>query len=262
MIGFKYMNYPESKIDIILLSCNRVKNTMQTIDRLYYALKYPGLINLIVVDNESIDGTYEYLQKELKNGRVHILETCPDVDPITKAYNIGFKHVASDYFIMMQDDIDIPKLEPRDIIEQLIELIEKHPEQGGIGCRIERIPNMNWDLGNEDLAPARKALSCYFRIQRKSDYEKMGMLDEHKSWDDINFLEKIRKIGLEGSWAKNLWCSHARGYCLDRAYTVKPRKWGWAGGIHSRMNQAIFKKPYPAVDSDTCVPLPGEKIYR
>jgi len=256
------MNYPQSKIDIILLSCNRVENTKKTIDRIYYALKYPEMINLIVVDNESVDGTYEYLQEEVKNGRVHILETCPDVDPITKAYNIGFKHVTSDYFLMSQDDIDIPRLEQKDVIEQLIDLMEKYPDHGGIGLRIERIPNMNWSLGNEDLAPARKALSCYFRIQRKEDYEKMGMLNERKAWDDINFLERMRACGKECSWTKNIWCSHARGYCLDRAYLVKPRKWGWAGGIHSRMNQAIFRKPYPRVDVDTCIPLPGEKIYR
>jgi len=66
------------------------------------------------------------------------------------------------------------------------------------------------------------------------------------------------------SWANNLWADHSRGYCFDRGYTVKPRKWGWqddAVGSHRR-NQAIEQKPYPKIDPKTNIPLPGEKIYR
>lgn len=253
--------YPQDKIDIILLSCNRIDNTKKTIDRLFNSVKYPDKIKLICVDNESIDGTYEYLQEELKNGRVSVLEKCPESDPITKAYNIGFKHVLSENFIMMQDDIDTAKLEPKDVIEQLVDLFNKYyPKYGSISCRIERIPNINWSEGNDDIVNCRKASSAYFRIQKKEDYEKMGMLNEKKQWDDINFCFKMRSIGKECAWAKNLWCSHSRGYCVDRGYLVKPRKWGT--GIHSRLEQEIKRKPYPAIDQDSCVPLPNQKIFR
>ena len=247
------MNYPESKIDIILLSCNRIDNTRETIDRLYNSIRFPDKIRLIVVDNESIDGTYEYLLEEKDRGRVHVLESCPSDKPITMAYNIGFKHVESDLFIMQQDDIDIPDLEPKDVIEQLIELIEKTPDAGSVGCRIQRIPNMDWSGGTDDLAPARKSASAYFRIQYKNDYIKMGMLNERKDWDDVNFCYLIRSIGKECYWTKKIWASHDRGYCLDRGYIVKPRRWGT--GIHSRTRQAHIEKPYPLIDPKTCVPL-------
>jgi FkbM family methyltransferase len=247
------MNYPISTIDIILLSCNRIDNTKKTIDRLYHSIKYPDKIRLIVVDNESIDGTFEYLKEEKNNGRVCALETCPSDKPITMAYNIGFKHVQSELMIMMQDDIDIPELEPKDIIEQLIDLMNKYQEAGSIGCRIQRIPNLDWNKGNEDLLPARKAASAYFRISRRDDYIKMGMLNDRKDWDDINFCSRTRSLDKECYWTKNLWCSHERGYCEDRGYKIKPRRWGI--GIHSRTRQAHIDKPYPIIDPKTCVPL-------
>lgn len=255
------MNYPNVPIDIVLLSCNRIDNTKETIKQLYDRVRCPEMIRLIVVDNESIDGTREYLEEEKKNGRIHFLETCPADKPITIAYNIGFRKVQSELFIMMQDDITIAKLEPKDVIEQLIDLMIKYPGQAGIGCRIQRIPNLLTHEGNEDLIPSRKSLSAYFRIQYRSDYEKMGMLDETKSWDDRDFHGRVHEVlKKDCSWARNLWADHTRGYCIDRGYKVKPRKWGM--GIHHRLKQEIERKPYPKIDSLTNVPLPGEKMYR
>jgi len=251
--------YPHKKIDIIMLSANRKDNTEKTIDYIYDRVEYPDKIRLIVVDDESVDGTIEMLERKCKEGKVDVLINRTE-NTISAAYNIGFRHVTSEYFVMAQDDLRIPKITP-DVIIQLQDLMEKYPEQAGIGTRIERIPNMNWSLGNEDLAPARKALSAYFRIQLSSDFKKMGMLNPKKVWDDVSFLHKVRtNLKMDGSWAKNLWCSHKMGYAPDRNYKVVPRKWGF--GHLTRMNQAIEKKPYPKVHKLTNIPLPGEKVYK
>jgi GT2 family glycosyltransferase len=248
-------------IDIILITCNRVERTTITINEFYKRLKTP--FRLIVVDNESVDGTYKYLQEERLKGRVHVLNTCPSELPITMSYNIGFKHVESEFFICSQDDITVPQLDPC-VISQLITLMEKYPEQGAIGLRIQRVPNMDWSRGNEELAPARKALSAYFRIQRRSDFKKLGENPfGTRQWDDLAFVQQVRgKLGKECSWTKNLWADHSRGYCVDRGYIAKPRKWGFAGGIHSRMNQAIIRKPYPKINKITNTHLAGEKMYK
>lgn len=253
------LTYPNTTIDIVALTCNRCEVAEKGIDDLFERIKYPDKVRLIVVDDESVDDTPKMLERKKQEGKVHLIISAPSTN-ISQAYNRAFEHVQSPYFIMMQEDIRIPKYDDKDIIERLIELMEKYPEYGGIGCRIERIPNMDWALGNEDVAPARKSLSAYFRIQLKSDYDRMGWLDERRGWDDVNFLARIRSIGLEGGWAKNLWASHARGYAPNRNYNVKPRSWGF--NHLSRMNQAIEAKPYPKVDEWTNVPLPGEKVYR
>ena len=245
------------RIDIIMLTCNRVDNSRVTVNQLYKRLKTP--FRLIVVDDESIDGTVEWLKEMQDKGLLEFYS--PKSSNICQAYNEGFKHVKSDYFITMQDDITVPDLEPC-VIQQLMALMEKYPDSASIGCWIQRIPNLNWSQGNEDLLPARKAASAYFRIQKKSDVEKLGENPfGNQAWDDIAWVKQVRgKLGKEAYWAKNLWADHARGYCPNRGYHVKPRKWGLGG--HDKLLQEIERKPYPKIDPKTNTPLPGEKIYR
>lgn len=233
-------------IDIILITCNRLHFLKQTIRSLYDRLETP--FSLIVIDDQSIDGTVEYLEALKKAGRLKVFISDKHRN-ICESYNEGFKYVESEYFITMQDDIIIPKLKP-DVIQQLLKLIKDNPDYGGIGCRIQRIPNVNWNVEGE-IVPARKALSAYFRIQKKSVIEKVGF--GNRDWDDIAFVQLVRdKLGMKVGWAKNLWCDHL-GYCKDRGYLVKPRRWGT--GMHSRTNQDYILKPYPVVDPITNEPI-------
>ena len=154
------------------------------------------------------------------------------------------------------DDIIIPDLEP-DVIQQLIGLMKKYPDHGGIGCRIQRISNVNWQQG--DLTPASKALSAYFRICRTSDIKESGGFGP-REWDDIGFVNQIReKLGKKCSWANNLWCNHI-GYMLDNVGYPEEhtRGWGWSEAKRNEWK----RKPYPKVDDKTNIPLPGEKIYK
>ena len=149
-------------IDIILISCNRVECTRFTINELHKRIKIP--FRLIVVDDESVDGTVDMLRAAQETGLVDVLSEGTEHRNICQSYNEGFKHVESPYFFCMQDDITVPDLDVC-VMQQMIDLMEIHPEQLGIGLRIQRIPNMNWQPG--DITPARKSLSAYFRIQRK-----------------------------------------------------------------------------------------------
>jgi len=251
--------YPNKTIDVVVLTCNRCNISEKFIDDLYERVKYPDKIRLIVVDDESTDNTLNMLKEKKEQKKVDVIISAQSKN-LCQAFNRGFNEVSSPYFLMAQDDIRIPKIEP-DVIEQLIDLMEKYPNYGGIGCRIERVPNMNWDLGDDNIAPARKALPAYFRIQLKSDYELMGKLDENRVWDAPEFLRRIRAINLEGGWAKNIWSSHARGYAPNRNYNILPRNWGT--NHLTRTNQAIKEKPYPQIDEWTNIPLNnGQKIYK
>jgi len=233
------------EIDIILITYNRLQLSKQTIEELYKRTKTP--FRLIIVDNVSEDGTRDYLKElAIKNENVELVLLDKPVN-ICMAYNEGFKRVKSELFITMQDDVIIPELEP-DVIQQLINLINKYPEQGGIGCRVQKIPNVIWTDG--DLSPARKALSAYFRIQRKKDVIKMGGFG-NRWWDDLAFAAKIRSIGKEVSWANNLWCNHTGYMVPNKGYGKRKRRWGWS---EARMN-VYLKKPYPKIDPKTNIPI-------
>lgn len=248
----------DKPIDIVLITCNRLEITKVTVEELHKRLRTP--FRLIVVDDMSIDGTAEYLAEQKELGNVHVYEKLENSN-ICQAYNKGYEFVESEYFITMQDDITPPQLNIC-VLQQMIDLLIKYPENASVGCRIQRIPNLNWEEGNEDLLPARKAASAYFRMQKKSDVDTLGEYPfGNQNWDDVAWVKIVReKLNKECSWTKNLWADHSRGYCLDRGYLVKPRKWGT--GIHSRQRQAHLEKPYPKIDTDTNIPLPGERIFR
>lgn len=251
----------QSKTSIILLTCNRKEFSKMTIDGYYERLINPQFIHLIVIDNNSKDGTVEMLKEYEKNGKIHKLILLGDTETvnISGAYNIGFKYIESEFFITGQDDIVISKLNP-DLVERLILLLEKYPQAAMMATRIQRIPNLLTGEGDENIIPARKALSSYFRVQRKSDFEKMGNKPfGTKDWDDIGTLNMVReKIGKEGFWARNLWCNHL-GYMTDnRGYPDGyKRMWGWNNRASDNK-----RKPYPQISEDTCEPLPNQKIYR
>jgi len=245
-------------IDIIMPTCNRLAITRVTIDELHKRIKTP--FRLIIVDDASTDGTQEYLHQMKKEGKVDVLRIIENSN-ICQAYNEGLKFVESEYFVTSQDDITVPDLKPC-IIQQLIDLMERYPDHGGIGLRIQRIPNLMISKGNKDLIPSRKTLSAYFRISRKSDMEKLGENPfGNRQWDDMAFVSQVRgKLGMKCSWTRNLWADHSRGFCRDRGYLVKPRKWGT--GIHARKHQDWINKPYPKINPKTCEPLPNQKIYK
>jgi len=245
-------------IDVLLTTCNRLERSKETIEELYKRIKTP--FRLIVVDNASIDGTFEYLQQLVKDGKVHVLETIAENENICQALNLGFKSIESEYFICIQDDITVCDLEPC-IIQQLIDLMESNKDHGAVGCRIQRIPNLQTNLEDENFIPARSALSAYFRIQRKDDFEGRDNPFGNRTWDDFAFIQIVRdQLGKRCSWAKDLWVDHSRGYCANRGYNAKPRRWGGTGS--AKMKQAVEHKPYPKVDTLTCKPLPGEKCFR
>ena len=244
-------------IDILLLTCNRGHLSKRTIDGIIERTRTP--YRLIVIDNNSTDDTVDILKKFDSENKIHklILLDKEHTVNIAGAYNIGLEYVESEYFMTMQDDVIVPDVEP-DWIQQLIALMEKNPGHGGIGCRIQRIPNMKWLDG--DLTPARRSLSAYARIQKKSDIDKLQDGFGLRDWDDLAFVSQVRgKLKKECSWANNLWCNHIGHAVENRGYPDGyKRMWGWD------KNRVLdfTHKPYPQIDPKTNKPLPGEKIYR
>lgn len=248
----------KQKISICLLTCNRKELAKIAINSLYERLTNPEFIHLIVVDNNSQDGTVDMLMEYEKNNKINkliLLKEGENVN-ISEAYNICFKYVESEYFICMQDDIKISKLQP-DIIEQLIFLMEKYPDHGAIGARIQRIPNFRINEGNENLVPVTSSISAYFRIQKKSDMEKLGDYPfSQRNWDDRAMKNQMDILDKKSSWCRNIWVNHM-GHIENRGYPDGyERSWGFTNaGIDPR-------KPYPKIDDESCIPLFGEKIYR
>lgn len=238
---------------VILLTCNRLRFTKQAIEALKGRINDPKKIKLIVVDDKSTDGTLEYL-KGLKNlGEIDVLidgNKSPFFN-ISEGWNKGLEYVDSEYFFTTFDDIVVPKINP-DVVDSLVALMDRNLEYGGIACRIQRIPNLKCVEG--DITSSHKGLASYFRIQKKSDIDKVKNFGS-SPWEEFVFTRLMRKIDKKCGWANNIWCNHL-GYCENRGYDSMPDKDGtW------RRKQDLIRKPYPKVDEQTNIPLLGERRY-
>jgi len=230
-----------------MLTWNRLELLQRSIQGFFERTRTPH--RFIVVDNGSNDGTVEFLEELKYNGIIDVLVIDGVKRSIAAAFDKGFEYVESDYFITTNDDIMPPDLEP-DWLRQLIDLIEKYPDHGGIDCRIQEIPFVKWGTDHPDLAYPRRSLGGYLRIQKKGDVKKMGGFGD-RTWDDIEFFKRMTAIGKKCAYAKNIWANHM-GYMLEN------KGYGDFKDYPLYKENAVnrFKrKPYPKVNSETNKPI-------
>jgi len=232
-------------MEILLTTNNRLDFTKQTLEGLELRLETP--YTLIVVDNNSKDGTLEYLRRNVAANDMMLIEL-DEYKTISEAQDIGFQYIEGENFIMMQDDIIIPKLKP-DVIDQLVAKMNNNLELTAIACRIQHIPNVKWGEGY--FAEPSTALSCYFRINRTEDVKEMGGLGTSVR-DDVEFVNRLKASGKKGVWANDLWCNHLGHGVKDRGYKEHKRAWGVRKD--GTMNDGT-DKPYPEIDPITNRPL-------
>jgi len=237
-----------NNVDIILITCNRLHFLKRTIDALHDRIKTP--FNLIVVDNNSKDGTVEYLKEQKGFDRVDELVLKDKSEWCSISNQQGLEVSDSEWVITMQDDIIVPKLDTC-VVQKMIDLMEKYPEYGAMSLRIQRIPNMDWNVEGE-IVPIRKALASYFRIHRRSDLVKAGGFGT-KRWEATGLNYQMSTIDKKCGWIKDIWCDHI-GYCWNRGFPdwyANDDAWPYK----DKRQQDYIKRPYPFIDQETCVPL-------
>lgn len=233
-------------IDIIQTTWNRKELLKKSVEGFIARTKTP--YRLIIVDNNSTDGTKDYLRYG-SLGKESIVITDGEKRSIAGAFSRGFEEVKSEYFITTNDDIMPPDLNP-DWLQQLLTLIKNYPDHGGIDCRIQEIPNINWANDHPDLSYPRKSLGGYLRIQRKEDVEKMGGFGD-RTWDDLEFFKRMTVIGKKCAYAKNIWANHM-------GYSVENKGYGDFKDYplyHEYFSNRFKKKPYPEINPKTNEPI-------
>lgn len=136
----------KEKIDIIVVTYNRLNLLKKTIKAINVRTRYPHRI--IVIDNNSYDGTKEWLTDLLQDGLVDEVIFLSENLGLGKSYQEGLKRVKSDYFVVCTDDVIPPKTIPCWLEREVI-TIKANPEYAGIcmrGARITRFTSLDKDL--------------------------------------------------------------------------------------------------------------------
>ena len=138
----------QKKVDILLVTYERLHLLKITIKAIKLRTKYPHRI--IVVDNNSKDGTKEWLRKQHMNGIIEEVILSDRNLGLGKAFQEGLRLVKSEYFICTVDDVIPPLMDPC-WLEQELKIAKENPEYGGIamkGARVSHIKNLGDDLKN------------------------------------------------------------------------------------------------------------------
>jgi GT2 family glycosyltransferase len=130
------MSRQEPGVAIILLNWNGYKDTFECLESLA-TLDYPNF-SAYVVDNDSIDGSYEKLLEDNKNGafkiKVKFIQSGATLG-FAGGNNVGIQQALEDgyeYFWMLNNDTIVDAAS----LSELIKVIQENEEIGIVGSKI------------------------------------------------------------------------------------------------------------------------------
>lgn len=235
-------------IDILLVTFNRRNFLEHTVKKIYERTFYP--YRLWVIDNNSNDGTGDWLKTAKLHGYLHDYILLNENKGLAGALTEGFKKVESEYIITTQDDIVPPDLKPC-WLEKMLHLAKENPDYGGIAMRIQRTRHRDIDESKE-LIESPTSLPSIFRIQKKTDIEKVNGFGERPHWESTGFIQRTKCLKKKYAMTTHIYADHT-GFMPDNK--------GFAEGFttyHTYAKERVTQgkdQPYPKIDYRTNVPL-------
>jgi GT2 family glycosyltransferase len=216
-------NESDTLLSIVVVTWNGKKYALECLESL--RLVSPKLsAEIIVVDNDSNDGTPEAIRQEFPN--VTLIENEANLG-FAKANNIGVALSRGKYVCLINSDVVIPS----GCLEKMVEFMESHPEigvlgpkmrspDGGIGASVMRLPTV-WNtlccaLGLHSVFPRSglfggfmmngyaydavdkvEVLTGWFWMIPRKALQMVGLLDEDffMYGEDIDWCHRFREAG-------------------------------------------------------------------
>lgn len=202
------------RMDIVMVTYNRIDFTRKAISYIFGRTKTP--YRLIVVDNNSVDGTQEMLLELKKQGVIHHLILLEENYGIHMAKNYGLSLVRSTpYYIDTDNDLLCADLKP-DWIQQLVTLMDKHPEYGAIACRPQVLVGRGGnEFDNVEEVKEFNHVGAHLRIMRTEAVKKSGGWEKNweanRNHEDSFIAAALLSEGYKVGYAKNIRCWHQFG---------------------------------------------------
>lgn len=203
---------PRKPIDIVLTCWNRPIFTRLAIQSIALNTPYPH--RLIVIDNGSHAQMANSLSEMRYNGWIQTLILLDQNYGLEWAKNKAMEFVESSLFISTDNDILAYKYNPS-WLEQLVTLMEQHPEYGSIACR----PQILVGTGNifqgktEDIVEFSH-VPGYLRIMRTDLVKQLGAWGDKRplrGHEEYWISERMNANGFKTGWARNIECWHLFG---------------------------------------------------
>lgn len=188
-------------VNITVTSYNRLNSTKKCIE----SVKQTEDVNytLTVVDNNSSDGSQEYLVSLFETGAIDRLFLCKYNVGVSVASNLGWASIDTPYYVKLDNDVELLR---SDWLSNLVELSEQAPDTGSMGYYIE--PQRNKSESGLFFDVEHSVGSCIL-ISREV-HKLLGFWNEDYGLygiEDSDFSTRIMKAGLKSRYA-----SHSERY--------------------------------------------------
>lgn len=222
------------RLSIVFLNFNRLEETRFTSERLLEMINGRSDIEIIAVDNNSADGTAEYLNDQSSIKSILLKENGG-----IAGYNKGFELARGEYILVLDDDSC-----PQDYqtLDRIVGVLDSDSAIGVVACHIETpdgTPQWDWHLPHE-YKPGKSPffIGCGFAIRRLL-FEKINWYPEaffiYQNEIDVSF--KVRMEGYEIFYDPDCRVVH-RGVPSERP--------GWRCVFYPTRNTIwLIKKYYP-----------------
>lgn len=231
-----------------MVTYNRLNLTEKSLDSIWFRTESP--YRLIVIDNDSTDGTREYLRQKYLNKHIDELVQFNKNVGLENALKTGTTLVLSDLFVTTDNDCIAPDLTP-DWLSQLIALMEKYPDYAAIALRPQVLIGVGNIFKTDKEVVENNVVGGSYRIMRKSAVQAVGgwtdkFENDGRGKEEWDICGKLRKAGWKVGYAKDIWTYHQWG----------SEKWGYDNLENYRMGRVMEKAPQDTpYNKKTCEPL-------
>jgi len=238
--------------DIVLMTCNRLALLKRTLSYLFERTTSP--YRLTVIDDASSEGNAEYLQGLWADGRLAGLVLRGPVGPGREScqymanWRLAPWLVQSEIFILSDDDILCPKLEP-DWLARGLEAMAQYPEIGILAPNCPSRPPaihdarrlgplMICDKIGTTLTFVRRSLMLHL-VAPTRDGKLGGMaVPANGTHLAVAWARAARALGFEVAYMADVYCQHI-------------------GALSARNGDLLNSRMIEPVDGDTLEPATG-----
>lgn len=197
---------------------------------------------VIIVDNDSRDGTSEWLEQKIRGREIPALLIRNQNTGFAAGNNLGIKQSSGRYILLLNPDT---KLEP-DTLKTMLEFMDSRPDVGISGCKLikadgtldlacrRRFPNpwnsfkrlflldrKDYNYGNIDINQSMEVDSVVgaFLLIRKSVIDKIGLLDESffMYGEDLDWCLRCKQAGFKVWYYPKTFIHHYKGESSKKA---------------------------------------------
>ena len=210
------------KVSVIIVSFNNLQYLKPCIESIFEYSNYPNL-EVIVVDNGSVDGSAEYLKGKKEEGKIGTILN-PQNFGFAKANNQGVGISSGEYIILLNDDVVVTQDWISHLLRYLnlpgIEMVGPVTNEIGNEAKIETGYSSLEEMREWAIGYTRKHKNKYFEIKmlalfcvafRKSLLNEVGLLDERFEigmFEDDDFSLRVKKAGYRTICAEDIFVHH------------------------------------------------------